>query len=97
MDEVSRQVKAWGYTLRLIRDGEDARVVGSDERLTPVLRDVDIQVVVASPRTREQAIVFNEAQQVFTELHIAVHDLEDVAAVGTRAAQLIQGDELLWE
>jgi DUF3037 family protein len=91
VDEVSKQVKAWGYALRLIRDGEDARVVGSDERLTPVLRDVDIQVVVASPRTREQTVVFNEAQQVFTELHIKVHDLEDVAAVGTRAAQLIQG------
>jgi len=85
------QVKAWGYALRLIRDGEDARVVGSDEHLTPVLRDVNIQVVVASPRTREQTVVFNEAQQVFTELHIAVHDLEDVAAVGIRAAQLIQG------
>lgn len=91
VDEVSTQVKAWGYALRLLRDGEDARVVGSDERLTTVSRDVDIQVVVASPRTREQGAVFEEAQQVFTELGVSVHELDDVDAVGARAASLLRG------
>lgn len=90
MDEVSTQVKAWGYALRLIRDGEEARVTGFDECVTTVSNDVDLQVVVASPKTREQETVFAEAQQVFTELGVSVHDLDDVDAVGARAAKLLR-------
>ena len=66
-------------------------MIGSDERLATVSRDVDIQVVVASPRTREQETVFEEAQQVFTELGVSVHELDDVDAVGTQAASLLRG------
>jgi hypothetical protein len=91
VDEVSTQVKAWGYALRLLRDGEDARVVISDERLTTVSCDVDLQVVVASPKSREQETVFNEAQEVFTELSVSVHNLDDVDAVGAQAAKLLRG------
>jgi hypothetical protein len=90
VDEVSTQVKAWGYALRLLRDGEDARVVSSDERLTTVSRDVDLQVVVASPQTPEQETVFEEAQQVFSELGVSMHDLDDVDAVGAQAAKLLR-------
>jgi DUF3037 family protein len=89
VDEVSTQVKAWGYALRLLRDGEDARVVGPDERIVTVSSNVDLQVVVASPKTREQETVFEEAQQVFTELGVSVHDLGDVDAVGAQATKLL--------
>lgn len=91
VDEVSMQVKAWGYALRLLRDGEDARVVDSNERFTTVSRDVDVQVIVASPKTRNQEIIFEEAQQVFTELDVSVHDLDDVDEIGARAAELLRG------
>jgi len=91
VDEVSTQVKAWGYALRLLRDGEDARVIGPDERLASVFHDVDLQAVIASPRTPQQVAVYEEANQVFTELDVSVHDLAAVDAVGIQAAKLLHG------
>jgi hypothetical protein len=86
---VSEQVKAWAYALKCLRDGEDSRVAGVDDWISNVASDVDLEVVVIQPNTSEQELVYEEAQQVFTQLDASVHDLEDVDAVSQRAAELI--------
>lgn len=90
VDDVSTQVKAWGYALRLLREGADARVIDSDDRLATVSSDVDLRVVIASPKTPRQETIFEEAQQVFSELRVSVHDLDDVDAVSIQAANLLR-------
>jgi hypothetical protein len=89
IDEVSTEVKAWGYALHRLRDGDDARVLADDTRVSQIGRDVDIQVVVAPPLTRQQRDVFEEAEQVFGELNVTVNDLDSVDDVGRRAAALV--------
>lgn len=86
---VSEQVKAWAYALKCLRDGLDSRVVSADEQVSNVEGDVDLQVVVIEPRTPEQQLVYQEALQVFAQIDAAVRGLEDVDAVGRRAAELV--------
>ena len=86
---ISEQVKAWAYALKCLRDGLDSRVVAVDDRVSNIGRDVDLEVVVIQPRTREQDLVYQEARQVFAQIDAAVHNLEDVDAVGSRAAELV--------
>ncbi len=89
VEEISTQVKAWGYALGRLRSGERARLLGPANLTSDVASDVDLQVVVAKPRTKDQQDVYGEAQQVFDELGVVVHDLNDVDAIGRRAAELI--------
>lgn len=89
VDEVALQVKAWGYALRLLRDGDEARVVDADGNVSTVSSDVDVEVVVASPTNKTQEVVYEEAQQVFSGVGAKVHNLEQVDDVGARAADLL--------
>jgi Protein of unknown function (DUF3037) len=96
VSEVSTQVKAWGYAIsRLVEHGERARL---ETRATAspidVPRTVDIQIAVAQPRSDEQESAYEEARQVFAELHASVHTLEGIEQIGTRAAELIGKDHL---
>ena len=86
---VSEQVKAWAYALKCLRDGLDSRVVSADDHISTVTQNVDLEVVVIEPRTSEQQLVFEEALQVFGQIDASVHDLDDVDAIGTRAADLV--------
>lgn len=91
LDEVSMQVKAWGYALERLRHGESARVVDkTNDQVSTIDRNVDLQVVVASPETAEQKRVYAEAREVFDSLSAEVHPLEDIEAIATRAAKLIR-------
>ncbi|MFC4585342.1 DUF3037 domain-containing protein [Sphaerisporangium corydalis] len=89
LDEVSQQVKAWAYAMERLRGGEEARVVDTQNRMSTITRNVDLQVVIATPTTPEQIVAYEEAEQVFAGLNADVHPLEDVEAVGRRAAQLV--------
>lgn len=86
---VGEQVKAWAYALKCLRDGLESRVVGVDDWISSVAHDVDLEVVVIRPRTLEQRSVYDEAEQVFTQLDATMHDLGDVDAVGRTAAELV--------
>ncbi|MEU6716025.1 DUF3037 domain-containing protein [Nonomuraea sp. NPDC046802] len=89
LDDVSQQVKAWAYAMERLRGGEEARVVDTQNRISTIAHDVDLQVVIATPTTPEQVAAYDEAEQVFAGLNADVHPLEHVEAVGRRAAQLI--------
>lgn len=92
VDAVSEQVKAWAYALSRLRDGMDSRIVGVDEWVSDVTSDVDLQVVVAPPRTGEQENVYKESEQIFEQLDASVHSLEDADAIGQRATELLDGN-----
>lgn len=88
VQDVSTQVKAWAYAMSRVQDGEAARVVAGD-RVVDLPRDVDVQVVVAGPRTMEQEKAFDEATQVFSDLGVEVSSFDQAEGVGVRAAELL--------
>ncbi|MER6830118.1 DUF3037 domain-containing protein [Streptosporangium sp. NPDC000563] len=91
LDGVSMQVKAWGYAIDRLRQGDEARVIDSNnQRVSTIDRNVDLQVVIAPPETSAQEHVFEEAQEIFASLSAQVHSLEDVEAVGARAEMLLR-------
>ncbi|GAA0977896.1 hypothetical protein GCM10009555_039870 [Acrocarpospora macrocephala] len=90
LDDVSLQVKAWGYAMERLRDGDGARVEDSQGHRSTVDQNVDLQVVVALPETPEQGEVYQEAQEIFGNLNAGVHPVEEVQAVGMRAAELLR-------
>ena len=83
------QVKAWGYAIGLLRDRQEARIVSADEQVSDIAPDVDLQVVIARPKTVDQRRAYEEAEQVFNQLSVSVRDLDEVDAVGRQAAELI--------
>jgi hypothetical protein len=87
--DVTTQVKAWGYAISRLKGGEEGRLLGSDDYITAVPTDVDVQVAVATPRSTEQERAFAEAQQVFADLDVPVHALDDIEAISLRAAELV--------
>jgi hypothetical protein len=83
-------VKAWGYALGRLRDGSDeARVVDSAVHASIVDRSIDLAVVIAPPKTPVQERVYDEAHTVFKQVGAQIDTLENVDAVGARAAELL--------
>lgn len=87
--DVTTQVKAWGYAISRLKGGEEGRLINGDGYVTVVPTDVDVQVAVAAPKSQEQDRAFAEAQQVFADLEVPVHALDDIEAIGLRAAELL--------
>ncbi|GIH71552.1 hypothetical protein Mth01_38050 [Sphaerimonospora thailandensis] len=90
LDRVITQVKAWGFALERLRSGDEARLVDAQGRLSSIAKDVDLQIVVATPETSEQQAAYEEAEQVFRTLKASVHPVEAVTAVSARAADLVR-------
>lgn len=89
VEDVPVQVKAWGYAIEQLRQDQGARLMTSGGSLSKITPDVDVEVVLVQPQTGEQQRAYEEANQVFKQLHVAVHELDDVDAVGARAAELV--------
>ena len=89
LDALSEQVKAWGYAVRSLRDGEKARVLTTDAWSGAVEPDVDVEVVVAEPRTPRQTDAYLEAAEIFSQLKVSVHSLSDVERVSERADEIL--------
>ncbi|GAA4206277.1 hypothetical protein GCM10022252_68190 [Streptosporangium oxazolinicum] len=90
MERLLTQVKAWGFALERLRRGDEARVVDAQGRLSEVARDVNLQVVIATPETIQQEAAYEEAEQVFHTLGAEVHPVENVGAVSARAVDLVR-------
>lgn len=89
IDDLAINVKAWGYALRGLRDGLEARVMGAHDSLMKVDKDVELAVVFAKPETQNQNEVFEEAEQVFKELGVHAYAFEQVDQVAERAKELV--------
>lgn len=90
LDRVVTQVKAWGFALERLRSGDEGRLVDAQGRLSTIARNVDLQIAVATPETSEQEAAYEEAEQVFRMLKAGVHPVEDVAAISSRAVDLVR-------
>jgi hypothetical protein len=90
LERLLTQVKAWGFALERLRRGDQARMVDAQGRSSEVARDVDLQVVIATPETPQQDAAYEEAEQVFHALGAEVHPVEDVGAVSAQAADLVR-------
>jgi hypothetical protein len=89
VDEVSEQVKAWAYAIGLLRAQQEARVVSTRDQVSEIASDVDLEVVIAPPKSLEQRRAYDEADQVFKQLGASVRSLDDVDSVGRQAANLV--------
>ncbi|MBC6462125.1 DUF3037 domain-containing protein [Actinomadura sp. HBU206391] len=89
LEELSVQVKAWGYVIDGLREGESARVIDSEDRSIPISRDVDVEIAFAQPRTSEQSEAFEEASEIFSRLGGHASELDDVDMVAERAVKLL--------
>jgi hypothetical protein len=86
-DLLSRDIKAWGWTMRELRDA--GGVAQTRKRQIQVPSDVPIEVVIAQPRDATQSAAYEEAIGVFEELSIRVHEHgEEDAIAGTARALL---------
>jgi hypothetical protein len=80
--EVVRDVKSWAFTVeRLLERG--GRTL--DEPAADVPSSVDVQVVLAPPRTNEQEKAYAEAQKVFSALNVDTVAEDDVRKVAQLA------------
>jgi hypothetical protein len=89
LEDLSLQVKAWGYVMDEVRVGEKARAVDSEDRSIPITSDVDLEIAFAQPRTSEESEAFEEASEIFSHLGGRVSELNDVNRVAERAAELL--------
>jgi Protein of unknown function (DUF3037) len=89
---VSEQVKAWGYAIGRLREGEQAHVqdvASVQDWGRAVDPKVDVQVVVTDPTTQEQEDAFGEALQVFKQLEASILSIGQVDSVGQHASELL--------
>ncbi len=86
---LSRRIKAWGWTIRNLRD--DGGVItdrsGSDFEVS---RDVDLEVVYIPPTNKHGHVALDEAGDVFDQLEVRAVELPDAAVVAKSARQLIR-------
>lgn len=90
VEDVSIEVKSWGYAVRRLRDGENARIIDEQDHFSNVGRNVSVEVLVAPPKVREQEDVFAEAKEVFNALNVTVRSIDEAEQVGLSAAALLK-------
>ncbi|MEV5888271.1 hypothetical protein [Nonomuraea fuscirosea] len=79
-----------GFALERLRGGDEGRLVDAQGQLSTIAENVDLQIVVATPEISEQEVAYEEAEQVFRMLKADVRPVEDIAAISTRAADLVR-------
>jgi hypothetical protein len=87
VDDVAKEVKAWGYVLERLRNGEKTSLTGN--RQLPLADKVPIGVLIAEPTTPQQQDVFDEATEVFQSLDATVYGQDDAARLVSNVSQLL--------
>lgn len=85
--DLARDVKAWGWTMREMREHGGSVIVG--KRALTVPSDVEIDVVVAPPTQVKDSQRYDEALAVFDEFGATVFHHGDELQVAERAVALI--------
>jgi hypothetical protein len=81
-DFLAEEVKAWGWTLRKLRD-DGADLVASDGTAMRVSDDVELSVVYIPPKEGQTSRAFDEARSVFAEIGVDASSLEEDGATKT--------------
>ena len=84
---LAEQVKAWGWTLRDVRDAGGRVLVSARE--FDVRADVDVEAVYVPALPKHPASAFDEAQHVFEELSVKAVSHDQAGAVAQRARELL--------
>jgi len=87
-DTLAEEVRAWGWTMRELKD-TGARVVLHGDREVNVRHDVDISVVYVPPRSGQSTTAMDEAMNVFERLGVSHCAVADADRVGRRARDLL--------
>ena len=90
LQQLSSQIKSWGWTVRATRDG-GGTIRSRDGRTFDVQRDVDIEVVYVPPADDRSEAAFTEGKSVFDDLDVRSVPLKDVKSVAERARELLVG------
>jgi Protein of unknown function (DUF3037) len=89
VEEVARDVKAWGYALERLREGDPSRLNAPKDKSLSLVGDVPIEVVFSAPITTPQSDVFAEATEVFTKLDATVYSDNEAPIVAEHVAKLL--------
>ncbi len=87
-EDLGEQVKAWGWTVRDLKDGGGAVRLASGESFE-VPRDVDIEVAYVPPGPGQDAPAMRDARHVFEALDIPHGALDRADDIGQRARRLL--------
>jgi hypothetical protein len=86
-DALARDVKAWGWTIRELKQYGGSAHAGRREIDVPA--EVPVEVVFVPPTDELQQPAFEEATGVFKELSVTVHQHGDEGEVAAHAAALL--------
>ncbi len=84
-DELSKNVRAWSWTVRDLRsNGGELR---TDSDTLEISKDVDIEVAIIPPTVRGDDRVFREAKDAFEENEVSWVEIDNVSNIANKALQ----------
>jgi hypothetical protein len=89
--EVARRVRAWGYTMRHLKDSGGR--VQLEGRPLNVNRGVDLEVIYVPPSKVFGSDAFDDASAVFKEIGAQANPIDRADAVAARAVDLIEASK----
>lgn len=92
VDRVATDVRAWGYSIALIRDGKHGTTISpTSERTYDVPSQVDIEAVYIPPLTSKGEWALERSLRVFNTLGVEAWPVTDANRVANRAAASLKG------
>jgi hypothetical protein len=88
-EDLAEEVKAWAWVVREVRNGGGTIRVGAEEMDVPRGDDLDVASVFIPPVGDQPTYAFEEAQAAFQEVRVRPVTVDEVDAVGERAAHLL--------
>lgn len=87
-DALAESVRAWGWTVRAVKDR--GGTIDIPERQIDVPGDVDVAVVVVPPREGERTDAIDDAKAVFEKLEARTIDVDHADDVAAAASELLR-------
>lgn len=87
-NQLAEQVKAWGWTVRDVRDGGGSVALLNGAEFE-VPKDIDIEVVYVPPAPGQDAPAIGDAMSVFAALDVRHTEVGQADVVGSRAHDLL--------
>jgi hypothetical protein len=88
-DTLAENVRAWGWTVRAIKD--EGGTVELGERSIEIPHDVNVAVVMIPPAKSENTAAVNDARAVFEKLQVEAVGVEHADDVAAAASDLLRG------
>ena len=90
VDRVANGVKAWGYSIGLLRDpSHNARITFGVDRSYDIPSSIDIEAIYVPPRTSMGEQALEQSLRVFDEMEVLAVPISEVDAVADRANQAL--------